>query len=199
MRQPRLLCSVGAVAFVAMAFYGRGLIKFPRSQKPQLVNLPNALLGEEKKEHMSKLGAMAAHQATRTMPGPAASQPMVTLFLPALHSCWAHNILENIPFIYEAVYRLKGRPFALRFRRENFDLWVQNREMVDDASQTYRGAYGKVLDLLGPEEITFEHLDMVDDANQTYRGAYGKVGFLRAWWSGPNLVVGPQFGGRPPI
>ena len=74
----------------------------------------------------------------------------------ALHACWAHALVDQMPFLFEYVERLNGAPFVLLFLRKKFDKYPHNKNMLDGGA--YRGAYNDFLWTLRPQRIVFEHL-----------------------------------------
>ena len=91
-----------------------------------------------------------------------ASNPVLalgtTLLIDGFHGCWAHALLDQFIFLFAAVHKLQGESFTFWFRREHFDIWPANRQMVNETSAKYRGAFHDLLMLLEPSAILFEHL-----------------------------------------
>ena len=78
----------------------------------------------------------------------------------AIHSCFAHALLDNLPQIVAASERsaLAGRRWVLSFYRDDFDAFPSNLDLVDNATFRYRGVWGDLVDSLGASDVRFEHL-----------------------------------------
>jgi hypothetical protein len=70
----------------------------------------------------------------------------------ALHACWAHVLIDQMPFMAQSV-----RPDdSLYFASEHFARWPHNALHLRFGA--YAGARGELLGALRPEHVRFEHL-----------------------------------------
>ncbi|GMH87808.1 hypothetical protein TrVE_jg2843 [Triparma verrucosa] len=78
----------------------------------------------------------------------------------ALHSCWAHAVLDQWVYWFQGRKEFKGEPFFLWFDREKFLQYPFNQDAVDSELKQYKptAGYKDLCDLLKPSEIVFEHL-----------------------------------------
>ena len=111
---------------------------------------PGALSTPPPRAHEKRLtrGALVVHLCTLS--------DMRVLATNALHACWAHVLVDQMPFLFEYVERLHGAPFDLLFVRSHFDAYPHNKNMLDGGA--YRGAYNDLLWTLRPQRVVFEHL-----------------------------------------
>eukprot|EP00518_Triparma_eleuthera_P009527 CAMPEP_0182483652 /NCGR_PEP_ID=MMETSP1319-20130603/41806_1 /TAXON_ID=172717 /ORGANISM="Bolidomonas pacifica, Strain RCC208" /LENGTH=420 /DNA_ID=CAMNT_0024685479 /DNA_START=96 /DNA_END=1358 /DNA_ORIENTATION=+ len=78
----------------------------------------------------------------------------------ALHGCWAHAVLDQWVYWFQARKEFKGEPFFLWFDRDYFLQFPVHQGAIDSELKQYKptAGYKDLCDLLKPSEIVFEHL-----------------------------------------
>ena len=75
----------------------------------------------------------------------------------ALHSCWAHALLDQFVFWIQASKEFNGEPFIMWFRGRHF-IYPSNIPMLDSKQESYKpSGFKDLCDILGPSELFFEH------------------------------------------
>ena len=83
----------------------------------------------------------------------------------ALHTCWAHAILDNWVYWFHGRKEFKGESFFLWFDRDYFIRFPVHQTLIDSDQRQYKpSSFKDLCDLLKPVEVVFEHLlDVADE------------------------------------